>query len=197
MTDSDEFYQKESMSILKKLEVKADELLSLMGKFGFDFITKIGQTTLKLSTLGDKIDELNKTTIDIKGLLPHLNRIIENQDSLQQEIDLLRTLLQRLSASVPLDALEEGIERNAEMSKQKMTIKDQFQDLTERLGDYKNIQDLKMALDKIQKDLFEATGGHKILYEISQYVKKLTHLSISESLLIDLKEKIQFWMNKL
>ncbi len=50
-------------------------------------ITQFGKTTHNLRILIDKISDLDKATIQIKGLIPLLNRIIESQSILESEID--------------------------------------------------------------------------------------------------------------
>ena len=78
---------------IKTLEDKINMFSSILEKFGLDLITKIGQQTNKIRILTDKIEELNKATIQIKGLIPQLKNVIENQKYIESELDLIKTLV--------------------------------------------------------------------------------------------------------
>ena len=188
----------EIAKLIKNLNEKMNEFSSIIQKFGLDIITKMGQTNSKIKMLTNKIDKLDKTTLDIKALLPKLTNIIDNQNILESEIDLLKSLIQRSSTSVPQNQLEREIDRDESITIDKQEITNQFKDLVKTLNDTDEIQKIKNKLQKIKENIFEITGGHKILYEISQALNKMNNEeSISESLRNDLKEKIEFWIAKL
>lgn len=187
--------QNENVKIIKKIE----ELSQILQKFGLDIITQFGKSAYNLRILTDKIDKLDKTTLDIKALLPKLNNIIDNQNILESEIDLLKSLIQRANISLPKNELEiENIERDKSITKNKQIIKDQFTELIDEINKTDDIQLIKKQLEKVKENIFELTGGHKITYEISQVITKLNNASsLSESLKNYVKEKIGFFINKL
>ena len=187
--------QNENVKISKKIE----ELSQILQKFGLDIITQFGKSAYNLRILTDKIDKLDKTTLDIKALLPKLNNIIDNQNILESEIDLLKSLIQRANISLPQNELQnENIERDKSITKNKQIIKDQFTELIDEINKTDDIQLIKKQLEKIKENIFELTGGHKITYEISQVITKLNNASsLSESLKNYVKEKIGFFINKL
>ena len=198
MPTSDDLNIGEIANLIKNLNEKMNEFSSIIQKFGLDIITKMGQTNSKIKMLTNKIDKLDKTTLDIKALLPKLTNIIDNQNILESEIDLLKSLIQRSSTSVPQNQLEREIDRDESITIDKQEITNQFKDLVKTLNDTDEIQKIKNKLQKIKENIFEITGGHKILYEISQALNKMNNdKSISESLRNDLKEKIEFWIAKL
>ena len=198
MPTSDDLNIGEIANLIKNLNEKMNEFSSIIQKFGLDIITKMGKTNSKIKMLTNKIDKLDKTTLDIKALLPKLTNIIDNQNILESEIDLLKSLIQRSSTSVPQNQLEREIDRDESITIDKQEITNQFKDLVKTLNDTDEIQKIKNKLQKIKENIFEITGGHKILYEISQALNKMNNdKSISESLRNDLKEKIEFWIAKL
>lgn len=197
MPDSNCIEPDELMKKLDVLSAKIEEVSNILGKFGLDFITKIGQTTLKISALSDKLDTLNKSTIDIKGLLPQLNKIIENQKNVDMELDLIKSLLQKSTSSIDQEAMDECVGRDTSVTATKKTIGEQFLALKEQLSDINDMEQLKNHLEKIKDDLFEATGGHRILYEMSQYIKKLEATNFTDEFKLQVKDKIGFWVNKL
>jgi hypothetical protein len=149
--------------------------------------------------LTDKIDELSKATIDIKALTPQLNNIIENQKILEAELELIRTLIQRSEISLSSKQIEsEEIERDTSATNKKQLIIEHFNELKRNIDELNDPEVIIEQLDNIKEDIFIFKGGHRILYEISQFTKKLNALTIvPDDLKESIKEKIVFWINKL
>jgi hypothetical protein len=196
-------------SSLKEFDKKMSAFSSILEKFGLDIITKMGQTNLKITQLTDKVDDLNKTTIDIKGLIPQLSNVIENQKYLEDELNLIQSLIKNLTITPSKkQEIENTIERDESATDKKELILTQLNELKANLVDTNDPQAVIPILEKIKEEIFEFTGGHRMLYEISQMV---TQLSSAKSLndLIDeddpvpktlekhLEERITFWINKL
>jgi len=178
---------------------KLDKFASILEKFGLDIITKMGQTNLKINMLTDKIDELSKATLDIKSLVPQLNNVIENQKILEEELDLIRTLIQRADISFhPREDESEKVERDTSATDKKQAIIEQFNTLENYIEENDDPQPVAEILEAIKEDIFVFTGGHRILYEIGQFASKLSGMdTLSEDMKESLKEKITFWINKL
>jgi len=183
------------IQFIKEANVKSDKLTSILEKFGLDIITKMGQTNSKISMLTDKINELNKATIEIKALTPQLKNIIENQKILEAELDLIRSLVQKSNVSFrPKDE----VERDTSATDKKQNIIDQFNELKEVVNEVDKPTSVIERLENIKEDIFIFKGGHRILYEIAQLVKKLEgNETLSDDLKETTKEKIVFWINKL
>jgi len=197
------------LSSLKEFDKKMSAFSSILEKFGLDIITKMGQTNLKITQLTDNVNELNKATIDIKGLKPQLINVIENQKFLEDELNLIKSLIMNITSTPSKKPeVENTIERDESATDRKDLIVNHLNDLKANLENKDDPQAIKPILEKIKEEIFEFTGGHRILYEIKQM---LTHLSSAKSLkdLIDeddpvpkslekhLEEKITFWINKL
>ncbi len=178
---------------------KIDKFASILEKFGLDIITKMGQTNLKINMLTDKIDELSKATIDIKSLAPQLNNVIENQKILETELDLIRSLIQRSDISFHSREIEsEEVERDVSATDKKQSIIDDFNTLKDEVDGIEDPESLIEILENIKEDIFIFKGGHRILYEIAQFVKKLNGLeTVTDDIKESVKEKIVFWINKL
>jgi hypothetical protein len=199
MPTSDDLNQEDIIKLINNLNEKMNELSSIIQKFGLDVITKMGQTNSTIKILIDKIDKLDKTTLDIKALQPKLNNIIDNQNILESDIDLIKSLIQRTNTSLSQNDLNrERIERNESITLNKQQITNQFKDLMKVIDKTDEMDKIKTKLEKIKEQIFEITGGHKILYEISQALSKINNEeSLNEHLKSFLKEKIEFWMVKL
>ena len=186
-------------NFIKEADEKIGKFASILEKFGLDIITKIGQTNFKINTLTDKINQLSKATIDVKALLPQLTNVIENQKILEEELDLIRTLIQRSGISIHSEDVEhEVVERDTSATDKKQAIIDQFNTLNTYLEESDDPQPIVERLETIKEDIFVFTGGHRILYEIGQFNNKLNSLKdIPQDIKDNLKEKITFWINKL
>ncbi len=193
----------------KEFDEKIGAFSSILEKFGLDIITKMGQTNMKITQLTDKVYELDKATIDIKSLLPQLNNVIENQKTLENDLDLIKSLITNITvSSSKKEAVKDVIKRNESATDKKKSIISQLNDLKADLENIDDPQTVKSILEKIKEEIFEFTGGHRILYEISQVLNRLDSAKSlsdlfdaenpsSESIEKYLEEKIEFWINKL
>ncbi len=199
MGESDNIDTEDMAKFIREANEKSIKFASILEKFGLDIITKMGQTNLKINTLTDKINELNKATLDIKALTPQLKNVIENQKILETELDLIRSLIQRADISFhSREAKSEEIERDTSATDKKESIIEQFNILKNEIDDIDDPESVIEQLENIKEDIFIFKGGHKILYEISQFGKTLmAEEIISDESKASLKEKIGFWINKL
>ena len=193
----------------EELQSKMGSFSSILEKFGLDIITKMGQTNLKITQLTDKINGLDKATIDIKGLIPQLSNVIENQKVLEDELDLIKSLLKNMGPiSSKKKEVENSVERDETATSKKELILNQLNGLKENLEDLDDPLVVKPILEQVKEDIFEFTGGHRILYEISQVINRLNSSSSLNDLMNEqdstsktikdhLMEKITFWINKL
>ena len=193
----------------EEFQSKMGSFSSILEKFGLDIITKMGQTNLKITQLTDKINNLDKATIDIKSLIPQLSNVIENQKVLEDELDLIKSLV--ININQPSSKKKEGentVDRNETATSKKELILNQLNDLKENLEDLNDPLVVIPILERVKEDIFEFTGGHRILYEISQVLNRLNSANSLDDLMDEqdttsktlknhLLEKITFWNNKL
>lgn len=199
MEDSNNLNNEEIGQFIKEANDKLDKFTLVLEKFGLDIITKMGQTNSQINMLTDKINELNKATIEIKALTPQLTSIIENQKILEAELDLIRSLVQKSNISFrPKEIVNEEVERDASATIKKQSIINQLNDLKNKVYEINEPEPVIERLENIKEDIFIFKGGHRILYEIAQFMKKLDGVdTFSEDLKESIKEKIVFWINKL
>lgn len=194
---------------LNELKKKMTSFSSILEKFGLDIITKMGQTNLKITQLTDMVEELHKSTIKIKGLTPQLTNVIENQKHVEDELNLIKSLIMNLS-SLPLrkQEVENTIERDESATNKKDLILNQLSALETNLDSFSDPQAVKTVLEQIKENIYEFTGGHRMLYEMSQILTMLDSANSLQDLMDDneqhsksleqhLKEKINFWVKKL
>ncbi len=199
MEDKEDLGKENTVKFIKEANEKINKFASILEKFGLDIITKMGQTNLKINMLTDKINELSKATLDIKSLTPQLKNVIENQKILEAELDLIRSLIQRSEISLHSKEDKRGeVDRDASATDKKESIIEQFNTLKNEIDDIKEPEVVIGQLENIKEDIFIFKGGHRILYEISQFGKMLIgQEDLSDDIKDSLKEKIVFWINKL
>jgi CHAD domain-containing protein len=209
MSENDNIDIKDFLNHIKKNDEKIGQFSSILEKFGLDIITKMGQTNLKINMLTDKIGDLHKATIDIKSLNPQLKSVIDNQNKIQDGLDLIKSLIANLKSVSPThETIGQAIERDESVTDKKEAIIKVFNDLKDDLDTIDDPITIKEVLSRVKEDIFEFTGGHRILYEISQSINRLENASSlteefeqekpNSPLISDyLKEKITFWINKL
>jgi len=193
---------------LKEFDKKMSAFSSILEKFGLDIITKMGQTNMKITQLTDKVEELYKATNEIKGLVPQLIKQI-NKESLEDELNTIKSLIMNITSTPSKKPeVENTIERDESATDKKDSIINQLNDLKANLENTDDPQAVKAVLEQIKEDIFEFTGGHRMLYEISQIITMLDSAISLNDLLNDdkqspksikkhLGEKITFWINKL
>jgi hypothetical protein len=195
LTENDDNVKEEYST--QDISERINEFSSILEKFGMDLITKLGKTNFNIKVLTDKVDDLNKATIDIKALIPKLNKIIEKQDTLETEIDLLKSLVLKKGTSRAKNN-EEEIERDQSATDKKELIINKISALKEDIKTQEDPEIFIEELDELKDHIFEYTGGHKILYEISQFIKTLKNENeISDEIKAELKDKATYWTNKL
>lgn len=193
---------------LREFDKKMSAFSSILEKFGLDIITKMGQTNMKITQLTDKVEELYKATNEIKGLVPQLIKQI-NKESLEDELNTIKSLIMNITSTPSKKPeVENTIERDESATDKKDLIINQLNDLKANLENTDDPQAVKAVLEQIKEDIFEFTGGHRMLYEISQIITILDSANSLNDLLNDdkqspkslkkhLEEKITFWINKL
>ncbi|MFW9948869.1 MAG: hypothetical protein ACFFKA_01930 [Candidatus Thorarchaeota archaeon] len=194
---------------LKELEKNMNAFSSILEKFGLDIITKMGQTNLKVTQLTDMVDELNKTTIHIKGLIPQLSNVIQNQKNIEEELSTIKSLiLNRRNAPLKGIELNNTVERDESATSMKDLIVNQFNDLRAKLEKIDDPQTVKAILEQLRIDIFEFTGGHRMLNQFLPIIARLDsafslddlmneHDTTSKTIKVEIMENIPNWINKL
>jgi len=194
---------------LKEFDKKMSAFSSILEKFGLDVITKMGQTNMKIKQLTDMVEELSKVTIDIKGFLPQLSNVIKNQKSLEDELNLVKSLITNLSSTPSLKSrVENTIDRDESATDRKDIIVNQINELEVKLETKDDPKYVKTILEQLRVDIFEFTGGHTMLSQFAQIITRLDsaislndlmkeHDTTSKTIKVEIMESIPNWINKL
>ncbi|NVM19453.1 MAG: hypothetical protein HWN80_17260 [Candidatus Lokiarchaeota archaeon] len=196
-------------SSLKEFDEKMTAFSSILEKFGLDIITKMGQTNLKITQLTGDVEKLNKVITKILGLGHNLDKVTKNQERVEDDLSTIKSLIMNLSflPSKKLE-VENTIERDESATDKKVVILNQLNELKANLENIDDSQAVKTILEQIKEEIFEFTGGHRMLHEISQILTILDSANSLNDLMDDdeqspksikdhLEERIPFWVNKL
>jgi len=199
MTDTNDTNQEDIADLVKDIEEKIQNFTSILQKFGLDLITKLGKTESRLNMLSNKIDDLSKATLDVKSLSPQLSKIVDNQKVIESELDLIKSVMRQSSSSLSSSKTQgETIERDESITESRISVEEQLNLLKNEVESMMDIETVRSKLTSMKENIFEKTGGHRILYEISQEIKILNNeKTLSDDLKTQIKEKIGFWINKL
>ncbi len=110
--------------------------------------------------------------------------------------------------SLKKNEVENSVERDETATSKKDLILNQLIRLKENLEDLNDPLAVIPILEQVKEDIFEYTGGHRILYEITQVINRLNTANSLDDLMDEkntssktiknhLMEKITFWNNKL
>ncbi|MEJ2279054.1 MAG: hypothetical protein P8Y70_15105 [Candidatus Lokiarchaeota archaeon] len=188
-----------SKTDLIELQNKIDDLSSIMEKFGLDLISKLGQVTFNLKILTDKVEKLSQATIDVKSLSPQFSKVLENQEYLESEIDLLKSLIQKISKLKSNNSIEESsIEKTPIITGKKISINEDLKDLKILIEEEESIAQVIEKLNGIKETIFEFSGGSRLSYDIAKIIKQLEKTeNLSASLKSKILEKISYWKENL
>ena len=202
-------HEEDLSSSLKEFDKKITTFSSILEKFGLDVITKMGQTNMKIKQLTDMVEELSKVTIDIKGFLPQLSNVIKNQKSLEDELNLVKSLITNLSSTPSVKSrVENTIDRDESATDRKDIIVNQINELEVKLETKDDPKYVKTILEQLRVDIFEFTGGHTMLSQFAQIITRLDsaislndlmkeHDTTSKTIKVEIMESIPNWINKL
>ncbi|MGQ4873346.1 MAG: hypothetical protein ACP6IY_04650 [Promethearchaeia archaeon] len=196
MSNSEKDKLEELENLIKNIDGSVSNLGSILEKFGLDLITKLGKNTSKLNILTEKVEDLYKTILDIKAFLPKMNKIIENQDKIKNEVELLKSLIQRTRMNK--NVIKEDITLSDHKKNVEQLIRDKLNKVLNQLDIINSVKDLRENLENVKTEIFEITGGHKLLYEILKVIKDLKdETQPLEKLKDNIKNKVEFWLNKI
>ena len=128
---------------------------------------------------------------------------------MEEELDLIKSLILNLpSHPLKKQEVENAIERDESATNKKDLILNQLNALKTNLGSFNEPQAVRSVLKQIKEDIYEFTGGHRMLREISQILTVLDSSNSLQDLIDDneqssknleqlLEEKITYWVNKL
>ena len=181
----------------KTLEEKMDSFGQILQKFGLELIQSIGEMKHTLNILSEKIDKVESEIINIKGLKNQLQEENKFKSEILDELGKIKSTGNILSSK-----LEDFSSKGILTKSNKKTFENPIQILDfcqSKIGKKKiSIHELIDVIKKTKEELYVLTGGHKILFELGSFERKLKPDSDfsdkeKEEFIQDLQSKIKDW----
>ena len=181
----------------KKFEEKIDSFGQILQKFGLELIQSIGEMKHSLNILTEKIDKVEKEIINIKSLKNQLQEENKFKSEILDEIGQIKSV-----GNILTSKLEELSSKGILSLSNKKTFENPLQilDLCQKKIGNKSISmhELSEVIKKTKEDLYVLTGGHKILFELGSFERKIKPDSDfsdkeKEEFIQDLYIKIKEW----
>jgi len=174
----------------KNLEEKIDSFGQILQKFGLELIQSIGEMKHTLNILTKKIDKVESEIINIKGLKNQLQEENKFKSEILDEMGKIKSMGNIFSSKGVLTLSN------------KKTFENPIQvlDFCQNKISNKSISmhELIGVIKKTKEELYVLTGGHKILFELGSFERKLKPDSDftdkeKEEFIEDLQIKIKDW----
>ncbi|MHA1819857.1 MAG: hypothetical protein ACTSU2_04270 [Promethearchaeota archaeon] len=192
----------EREDVLKELNDKMDLVVKVLQDYGLNFIQKIGELKHTLSILTEKVENLEKTMVYIKGLGVKIDEISRMKEYFKEEFNEIKSLIKARSQNGALYE-EHSSENKIIESIDEETLPDVILErFMNGLEGYTLINEVVSTLENAKEEIFKITGGHRVLYEINNFLKDLKKKDVvndelNEALKKEIKEKTRMWINKL
>lgn len=181
----------------KLIDEKIDSFGQILQKFGLELIQSIGEMKHSLSILTKKIDKVESEIINIKGLKNQLQEENKFKSEILDEIVQIKSM-----GNILTSKLEEFSSKGVITLSNKKTFENPIQilDFCQNKISNKSISmhELIGTIKKTKEELYVLTGGHKILFELGSFERKLKIDSDfsdkeKEEFIEDLQNNIKDW----
>jgi hypothetical protein len=172
-----------------KINEKMDTVLKVLQDFGLNVITQIGGLKHNINILTSQVDKLNDSMLNLKSISVKLENLGKMKESFNSELQQIQTLIKQSNLIGKLENISKETDEKSTRSVLSL--------LRTKIDSIEDIQDLIFNLESVKEELFSITGGHKVLFEISNHIKSLKEETLSDSNRTELKKKITFWINKI
>ena len=181
----------------KKFEEKIDSFGQILQKFGLELIQSIGEMKHTLNILTEKIDKLESEIINIKSLKNQLQEENKFKSEILDEMGQIKSM-----GNILASKLEEFSSKGVLSLSKKKSFENPIQilDFCQKKINNKSISmhELIDVIKKTKEELYVLTGGHKVLFELGSFERKLKPDSDfsdkeKEEFIQDLQNKIEDW----
>ncbi len=181
----------------KIFEEKIDSFGQILQKFGLELIQSIGEMKHTLNILTEKIDRVESEIIDIKSLKTQLQEENKFKSEILEEMAQIKS-----TGNILNSKLEEFSSKGVLSLSKKKSFENPIQilDLCQKKISNKSISMHRLIdiIKKTKEELYVLTGGHKILFELGSFERKLKPDSDfsdkdKEEFIQDLQSKIIEW----
>jgi chromosome segregation ATPase len=153
---------------MESMEKKISKFSEILQKFGLDLIQTIGGLSHDVGVLSAKIENIDKSIIEIKGIKTQLHETIKIQREWQKEITDIKTSIRSLNQKFGT-SLAYPEDKQSQYSKLNETPLDVLDKFKEEITMAREVYSIQTAIKNAKERIFILTGGHKILIELRAY----------------------------
>ena len=154
----------------KSLEEKINGFGQILQNFGLNLIQNIGEMKHELSILSDKIGKIEEEIHELKELKFQLHETNRSRSEILSETQKIKNQISKLSRRFS-DLNSESI-----ISKEQKEVRTPLEilaQLEENVGTIGTAHELLTAIKTAKEDLYLITGGHKVLFAIKTFERKI------------------------
>ncbi|UYP44432.1 hypothetical protein NEF87_000717 [Candidatus Lokiarchaeum ossiferum] len=176
----------------KSLEEKINGFGQILQNFGLNLIQNIGEMKHELSILSDKVGKIEEEVHELRDLKYQLHETNRSRSEILNEAQKIKNHLSKLSLKFTDMNSENFSKQDPQENK---TALDVLNDLERKVRSISTAHELLSVIKASKEELFIITGGHKILFDIKTFERKIKpgmdiiHENVSSLLL----EKIEDW----
>ena len=158
-------------SQIEKIENKINKFSEILQNFGLDLIQTIGGLKHDVGILSNKIENIDKSIIELKGIKTQLHETIKIQREWQKEISDIKALIRSINQKYGVNQISQN-EASVNYSKINETPLDVLEKFKDNVANAKDVASIYSAIKNTKERIFILTGGHKILFELRAYEQK-------------------------
>ena len=146
---------------------KLTDFGNILQNFGLNLIQSIGEMKHTLSVLADKVDQIDKELINLKGLKTSLQDLDKFRRDVDGDFSEIKAQLNSLIGKMATEGNK--ISSNGEQDTQNLnTPLDVLNDFESKIANCDSSTDMRSIINTVKEKLFILTGGHKILFELRE-----------------------------
>ena len=174
---------------ITKINDKMDAVLKVLQDFGLNVITQIGGLKHNISVLTSQVEKINDNMLNLKSVGVKLENLGKMKESFNSEFKQIQTLIRQSNLIRKTENKSDKIDEKS--------ARGVLSSLRSKIDSIEDIQELIFNLESVKEKLFAITGGHKVLFEMKSQIKSLKEETMTDSIRLELKKKVTFWINKI
>jgi len=175
---------------------KITDFAKILQNFGLQLIQSIGEMKHTLGILSEKMERVEGELINLKGLGASMQDLDKFRREVKQELSEIKAQFNSVaskmsSGSTTLSNFNPQLQENKKNSPREV-----LEEFGNRISLGKTALEFRNAITFAKEQLFILTGGHKVLFEIREWERKIQpKLEITETIKSQLEAKILEWKN--
>jgi hypothetical protein len=166
----------------------------ILQNFGLNLIQSIGEMKHTLGILTDKVEQIDHELISIKGLKTSLQDLDKFRRDVSEDFSEIKAQLNSMIGKMPAEGNKFSSASLDQSSPNLDTPLAVLEDFENKVQNGNSVTEIRTDINTVKEQLYILTGGHKILFELREFDRKIDPSSdIIDDLKASLLEKISEW----